>query len=322
MDSTEKNRIKLLAQGVQGRARRYMPRRPNVPFPYGPPPTPNDVDRLPSVSTLGENFGTDWARRPSARAARVAYLEGVMRPAIKLVAQPTRTNRDRLASLSAGETAIFVANHHSHVDTPLLITSIPDPWRHRLVVAAAADHFFDKRFKGAWSALSLNAVPMERSKTSRVSINRASDLLSDGWSVLLYPEGGRSKDGWGQEFKAGAAYLAQRCDVPVVPIHVTGTGSILRKGKTMPTPARTTVNFGVPLRAEPDESSRHFNERISTAVSVLADETASDWWQARQRQHSGNVPALTGPEAGAWRRQWALGDRTRALRRPKKWPYA
>lgn len=320
MDSTEKNRIKLLAQGVQGRARRYLPRRPNMPFPYSAPPTPNGVEPLPKESPLGENFKTDWARRPAARVARAAYIEGVVRPAIKVVAQPTRTNRDRLASLDVDEGVIFVANHHSHVDTPLLLTSIPDPWRHRLAVGAAADYFFDKRFKAAWSALSLNAIPLERSKTSRVFMNRASDLLNDGWSMLLYPEGGRSKDGWGQEFKAGAAYLAQRCDVAVVPIHVTGTGQILRKGKTMPTPARTTVNFGAPLRAEPDESSRRFNDRIGTAVSVLADETASDWWQARQRQHLDDVPALTGPDAGAWRRQWALGDRTRG-RKPKKWPY-
>lgn len=321
MDSTEKNRIKLLAQGVQGRARRYMPRRPNLPFPYGSPPTPDSVEPLVKEDTLGENFDTDWARRPLARTVRAAYIDGVMRPTIKVIASPNRTNRDRLASLDVDEPAIFVANHHSHVDTPLLLTSIPEPWRHRLVVAAAADYFFDKRFKAAWSALSLNAIPMERSKTSRVSMNRASDLVKDGWSLLLYPEGGRSKDGWGQDFKAGAAYLAQRTDVPVVPIYVAGTSHILRKGKTLPSPARTTVNFGTPLRAEPDDSSRAFNARIEQAVSVLADETASDWWQARQRQHSGDVPALTGPEAASWRRQWALGDRTRGRRRPKTWPY-
>jgi len=321
MDSTEKNRLKLIAQGVQGRARRFRPRRPNLPFPYGAPSTPDGVDKPTKPSALGENFSTDWARRPSARVARAAYLEGVVRPTMKVVAQPSRTNRDRLDQLDADEAAIFVANHHSHVDTPLLLTSIPEPWRHKIVVAAAADYFFDKRFKAAWSALSINAIPMERTKTSRVSMNRASDLLNEGWSLLLYPEGGRSKDGWGQEFKAGAAYLAQRCDVPVIPIHVTGTGQILRKGKTLPSPAKTTVNFGKPLRAEPDESSRGFNGRIEQSVSVLADETANDWWQARQREHAGEVPALTGPESASWRRQWSLGDRTRSRRRPKRWPY-
>ena len=57
---------------------------------------------------------------------------------------------DRLDGLEGP--AIFAANHHSHVDTPLLITSIPEPWRHRIVVAAAADYFFPTRVKGTAAA--------------------------------------------------------------------------------------------------------------------------------------------------------------------------
>lgn len=320
LSSSEKNRIRILAEGVVGRARRYQPRRPNLPFPYGAPPVPDGVETLPTEDRLGEDFPTDWARRPTARVARAAYVEGVVRPTMRAIASPQRHNLDRLDALDGKEAVIFVANHHSHVDTPLLLTSIPMPWRHKVVVLGAADYFFEQRLKGAWSALSINAIPMERVKTSRVSLNRASRLINDGWSVLLYPEGGRSKDGWGQDFKAGAAYLAQRNDVQVVPIHVTGTGSILRKGKRLPSPATTTVNFGRPLRAEPDESSRSYNERIESAVAVLGDETASDWWQARQRVHAGEVPSLNGPEGSSWRRQWALGDRRRGLRRTRSWP--
>ena len=55
--------------------------------------------------------------------------------------------------------------------------------------------------------------------------------------MLIFPEGGRSPDGWGQPFRGGAAYLSNRCDVPVVPVHLEGTGRILRKGAKRPTPA-------------------------------------------------------------------------------------
>ena len=74
MDSTEKNRLKLIAQGVQGRARRFRPRRPNLPFPYGPPSTPDGVDKPTKPSALGENFSTDWARRPSARVLSLIHI--------------------------------------------------------------------------------------------------------------------------------------------------------------------------------------------------------------------------------------------------------
>lgn len=319
MDSKERNRIKILARGVQREVTRRMP-RPNVGFPWAPPTTPYGVEPAPTEDDRGEHFDTDWARRPGFRAARAAYTEAVLRPMVAVLANPDRNNVDRLVSLDPDEGVIFVANHHSHIDTPLIITSLPDPWRNRLVVGAAADHFFESWRKGTWAAFSLNAIPMERRKVSRLSLNRASDLIKDGWGMVLYPEGGRSTDGWGQEFKAGAAYLAQRCDVPIVPLHIQGTNRILRKGASRPTPAKATVNFGAPLHIEPDESSRDFTARIEEAVSVLANETETDWWTARRNQHSGDVPSLHGPDAATWRRQWALGEATARRRRTKSWP--
>ena len=60
-----------------------------------------------------------------------------MRPAVAYLARPVRVGQDRLDDLSDGP-VIFVSNHHSHVDTPLLLTSVPLPWRRELVVGAAA----------------------------------------------------------------------------------------------------------------------------------------------------------------------------------------
>jgi 1-acyl-sn-glycerol-3-phosphate acyltransferase len=251
--------------------------------------------------------------------ARVLAVEGLMRPAVAVLANPDRCGADRLDGLTGP--AIFAANHHSHLDTPVLLTSIPEPWRHRLIVGAAADYFFANRATGAVSALAMGAIPIERTKVTRRSADLAAALIGEGWSMLIFPEGGRSPDGWGQPFRGGAAYLSARCGVPVVPVHLAGTGKVLRKGDRWPTPARTRVTFGAPLRPAGGEDTRRFAARIEREVAALADEVATDWWTARRRAHAAATPALQGPAAGAWRRAGALGERRAARRRSgTRWP--
>ncbi len=238
---------------------------------------------------------------------------------IDIVATPTVRGLDRLDQLEGP--AIFAANHHSHVDTPLLLSTIPEPWRHKLVIGAAADYFFGNRLTAPLSALVIGAIPIERTKISRKSADDSAALIAEGWSFLIFPEGGRSPDGWGQQFRGGAAYLSLRCGVPVVPIHLEGTGRILRKGRNVPKPSNTTVTFGSPIHPEPGDDSRRLGQRIERAVAELADETSTDWWSARQRAHRGQTPSLQGPATGAWRRTWALGDRSSRRRRQKRsWP--
>ena len=288
-------------------------------FPWRAAPVPTGIEPASPRHPLQADYDTSWARRYPARVVRAAILESVMRPTMAVIASPARRGLDRLDDVDGP--VVFVANHHSHADTPLLLTSIPEPWRHRITVGAAADYFFSNRISGALSALAIGAVPIERSKVGRKSADMARDLIDDGWSMLLYPEGGRSPDGWGQEFRGGAAYLAIRCNVPVVPIHLQGTGRILRKGRTLPRPSRTTVTFGDPLTAGRDENARSFAARLQAAVAALGDEATSNWYQARLRAHAGTSPGLTGPDVGAWRRAWALGDRDRrSRRRRRRWP--
>jgi 1-acyl-sn-glycerol-3-phosphate acyltransferase len=251
--------------------------------------------------------------------ARAAIVDGPMRLGVAALASPDRRGSDRLDDVDAP--VIFAANHHSHIDTPLLLTTIPEPWRHRLVVGAAADYFFRTRVTGAVSALTFGAIPIERSKVGRRSADAAAGLIEDGWNLLIFPEGGRSPDGWGQPFRGGAAYLAQRCGVPVVPIHVEGTGRILRKGRSLPRPSRTSVTIGDPIAPAEGENAARFAARLEATVASLADEARTDWYSARKRAHAGETPGLTGPLTGAWRRAWALGDRSRnrATRR-RRWP--
>jgi 1-acyl-sn-glycerol-3-phosphate acyltransferase len=290
-----------------------------APFPFRAPTVPRGVQPLPDPNPIGADYDTDWARSPVARVARGALVEGVMRPLSAALASPTRRGLDRISDIDGP--VVFVANHHSHVDTPLLLTSIPDRWRHKIVVGAAADYFFGTRVSSALSALVIGAIPIERTKVGRKSADLARSLIDEGWSLLIFPEGGRSPDGWGQPFRGGAAYIAMRCDVPVIPIHVEGSGRILRKGKSRPTRSAVTITFGAPLRPLEKEDARKFAARIEREVAVLADEVATDWWQARRNAYAGTTPSLAGPGVGAWRRAWALGAKDKKVRRAKRrWP--
>jgi 1-acyl-sn-glycerol-3-phosphate acyltransferase len=290
---------------------------------------PGGVEPPKPRGHTGSDFETDWARSPVARWARVLVVEGPMRLMVRVAADPERNGLDRLTDLANTDPVppvIFVANHHSHLDTPLMITSIPEPWRHRLVVGAAADYFFTTRVTGALSALTLNAFPVDRTGAGRKSTELAEELLSDGWSLLIYPEGGRSPDGWAQEFHRGAAFLAKRTGAVIVPVHLEGTGTIFGKGMTRPRPGTTIVTFGSPLRTSDAEDNRVFSSRIERAVWELGDESHSDWWMARRNAAQGTTPPLTGPAGRSWRRTWAIGDaraRGRAgqrRRQKRRWP--
>jgi len=308
--------------------RAAMPLR-NFGFPYRAPTVPRGVEVPPEVSGLGAHYDTGWARRPLASSVRTVMVEGPVRLAARVLASPEILGTDRLADLAAMEDApalIFTPNHHSHLDTGLMIRSVPATWRHKLVVAAAADYFFDKRWKAALSALSLNAIPIDRELTGRTSSDLIKGLIDDGYSLVIYPEGGRSPDGWGQDFKGGAAYLSARTGAPVVPVFIDGTGAIFGKGMKRPKPGRTKVVFGAPMRAEDGESTRRFNARIEAAVTTLGDEAITDFWTARQRAAAGTSPTLNGPDHTGWRRDWALAERRElgnaGLRRRQKrrWP--
>ena len=147
--------------------------------------------------------GTDAGDRARPRRARGVRHRPPRRPA------PAGRRLRR-----AAPPLIFAPNHHSHLDTALMVRAVPFTWRKRLVVAAAADYFFDKRWKATVASLSLNVVPIDRESTGRKSADMIRELVEDGWSLVIYPEGGRSPDGWGQDFKAGAAYLSSRTGAP------------------------------------------------------------------------------------------------------------
>ena len=200
---------------------------------------------------------------------------------------------------------IFVANHASHLDTPLILLSLPDEWRRRTAVAAAADYFFDTWWRAVGSAMVFNTFPIDRRGGTMATT--PGEVLADGWSLVIFPEGTRSKDGWVGRFQLGAAYLACQHGVPVVPVAHRGTFAAMPRGQGWPSRGRRqlTIRFGEPLT--PGDG------RVARATSRPGSATPSPPCSTRTRppggrpaaaQAAGATPDPSGPQIAQWRRVW------------------
>jgi 1-acyl-sn-glycerol-3-phosphate acyltransferase len=230
-------------------------------FPLRAPTWPGTVPRPPAPSRTGVDFETGWARSPAARLARAALVDLAIRPAVHALASPAVDGRERLAALEPP--VIFAANHHSHIDTGLLLSLLPERFRRRTVVAAAADYFYRNRAVASLVSLIFNTVPVERKRGGGMSKNggHLDTLLDEGWNLLLYPEGTRSRDGMPGPLRRGAAVLAASHNLTIVPIRVTGTAEAMppgrfwpsrRRDRPVPRRHRIEVSFGEPIKATGD----------------------------------------------------------------------
>ena len=142
---------------------------------------------------------------------------------------------------------VVVANHRSHADTAALIAALPA--RRRPAVAAAADYWFQGGVRPAVCRLLCAAFPVRRSGGGSADLAAAARLLACGRDVIVFPEGSRSRDGRTAEFHRGAARLAASAGVPLVPVGISGTGTLLPPQESGRRRRRTTVivRIGAPV---------------------------------------------------------------------------
>jgi len=127
---------------------------------------------------------------------------------------------------------IVAANHSSHLDMGLVKMALADAGED-LVALAAADYFFDTKYKRAYMDNFTNLVPMERSGSLRQSLRHARSFLDRGYNALIFPEGTRSMSGAMAEFKPVIGYLALASRVGVLPVYLEGTYAAFPKGSTL-----------------------------------------------------------------------------------------
>jgi 1-acyl-sn-glycerol-3-phosphate acyltransferase len=166
------------------------------------------------------------------------------------------------------EQRIYFANHQSHLDWVLIWAALPLELRATTRPIAAKDYWTSSRFKHWITREVFNAVYVARQRTDdQDPLEPLVDALSNGDSLVIFPEGTRSNKGDPQPFKSGLYHLAEQFPgVPLVPAWIDNVQRVMPKGEVVPVPVLCTVTFGEPLHLTPGEDKRAFLERARAAV--------------------------------------------------------
>ncbi len=223
-----------------------------------------------------------WTRATAASRVRELLVCGVLGPLMDLYTRRRVAGRERLDDLTCP--VVFVANHNSHMDTPVILRALPGRWRRRTAVAAAIDYFYDKRHKALSASLAFGTVPLDRSSGAGVGPGQTAHLdrlIGEGGSLLFFPEGTRSRDGRVGRLRSGAALLAAEHHLPIVPIYVSGTGEAMPRGHHWmvfkagrPGPRHSLeIRFGTPIHPGACDCPGEVMERVRLFLAESGAET-------------------------------------------------
>ena len=192
-----------------------------------------------------------WQVQPWAKAVRKAMRHKEYTHWVEQFCTPlTVQGREHLESLN--EPAIFIANHQSHMDTPVIMETLPEHVRDNILFGAAQDRWFvkgkEKLILQPWyQSLVLGNFPIMRGGGSQ-ALAYASWLLDQGSHICVFPEGTRAMSDDLGEFRHGVSLLALKHKVPVVPIVMKGLRELRPKGAKHIKPGPVSASILPPIR--------------------------------------------------------------------------
>jgi 1-acyl-sn-glycerol-3-phosphate acyltransferase len=169
-----------------------------------------------------------------------------------------------LERLNPGRTYVFVSNHQSIYDIPVIFANLP--YQLRIIAKESLGSF---PFLG-WHLRRSGHLLVDRRRPDRTGILvRWRALVKDGLSLIIFPEGTRSADGRLGAFKAGSFLLAIEAKLPIVPVSVDGTRFVMQKGEltTKPGAVRLTVHPPVETEALDVSAARDLAEQVRDLVA-------------------------------------------------------
>jgi 1-acyl-sn-glycerol-3-phosphate acyltransferase len=223
-----------------------------------------------------------WTRSTAASRVRELLICGVLGPLMDLYTRRRVTGAESLDALAGP--VVFVANHNSHMDTPVILRALPGRWRRSTAVVAAADYFYANRRNAVSASLVFGTVPLDRDSGAGVGPGQTGHLdrlIDAGGSLLFFPEGTRSQDGRVGRLRAGAALLAAEHGLPIVPIYLSGTREAMPRGHHWmvfkagrPGPRhQLEIHFGEPIVPASGESHSEVMERVRRFLAECGAET-------------------------------------------------
>ncbi|MHB1839745.1 MAG: AMP-binding protein [Acidobacteriaceae bacterium] len=241
--------------------------------------------REANVGSSAANY-PHWPWSAPVQFLRMLFMEWKLRPLVWLLAHP-RVQRDPNAL--PAQPSIYVANHVTAFDVPLVLYALPRRVRRHMAVAMSAELLAAWRRRrvaagvGAgplrWLApvqaflvtALFNVFPLPAGAGLRQSFAHAGEALDRGYNVLVFPEGQRTLTGKLQPFQTGISLLAQESRTPVVPIALVGLWQAAQqKGFARLRPHGLEVRVGEPLHQQPNESHAQFSARLHDAVAQLS----------------------------------------------------
>jgi long-chain acyl-CoA synthetase len=206
----------------------------------------HDARKLAVTSNIETEEETPLEIPPALRDAAMHWMG---RAQMGFYESVLRTKVSGRAFIPHNRSTIVAANHASHLDMGLVKYALGG-YGQDLVSLAAQDYFFEgNRFRKAYFENFTNLVPMTRSGSLRQALRQAGDLLEQGKTVLIFPEGTRSPDGEIHEFKASLGHLSLHHSKDILPVWLGGTHAALPKGSTVPRQRDVQARIGLPLTA-------------------------------------------------------------------------
>lgn len=171
------------------------------------------------------------------------------------------------------EQRIYFANHQSHADLVMIWAALPQELRGITRPIAAKDYWTSSPFRAWITREVFNAVYVDRQRIDDSDpLEPLIQALSQGDSIILFPEGTRGHADEPQAFKAGLYNLAQRFpEVVLVPAWIHNVQRVMPKGEIVPVPVLCSVTFGTPVRLQADETRAQFLARARLAVMALRE---------------------------------------------------
>jgi 1-acyl-sn-glycerol-3-phosphate acyltransferase len=186
-------------------------------------------------------------------------------------------NVDGLERLARGTTYVFVSNHQSIYDIPVIFASLP--FQLRIIAKESLGRF---PFLG-WHLQRTGHMLVDRQNPDRAGILRhAARLVERGLSLIVFPEGTRSVDGTVGRFKGGSFVLAIEAGLPIVPLSISGSRHVMRKGRLMTSPGAVRLRVHEPIPAVACDPSavvpqaRALADRVRAVVASGVDSQAGE----------------------------------------------
>jgi long-chain acyl-CoA synthetase len=223
-----------------------------------------------------------WAQRWPVTWIRSFIYYLLTLPATLIMAHPQIIGREYLNGVDGP--LLITCNHVTYIDLGFVLIAMPPRIRHRLAVGMLGE-----RLWGMWrppSAMNLfarwwqqagyylavalfNVFPLPQQSGVRESFAYAGESIDRGYSVLVFPEGRRTEDGKPCPFRSGIGMLAQKLDIPVLPMRIDGLYGMKVSGRKIAHQGELKVLIGKPLHFPPDTPAEEITRQLESATWSL-----------------------------------------------------